>query len=97
MFHHLFGSSFVFALPRYCLELVEVAFNYWLDIGFDQSSVDTWVAGENAVVWSAYVCCEHVGVDWPLTIRGDVKIRRSLPLLAASGCCGVATFCRQLK
>ena len=32
-----------------------------------------------------------------LGLRGDVKIRRSLPLLAASGCCGVTAFCRQLK
>ena len=30
-------------------------------------------------------------------IRGDVKIRCSLPLLAASGCYGVTAFCRQLK
>ena len=26
-------------------------------------------------------------------IRGDVKTHRSLPLLAASGCCGAAAFC----
>ena len=30
-------------------------------------------------------------------IRGDVKIRRSLPLLASGGCYGAAAFCRQLK
>ena len=30
-------------------------------------------------------------------VRGDVKICRSLPLQAASGCCGAAAFCRQLK
>ena len=32
-----------------------------------------------------------------ITLRGEVKICRSLPLLAASGCCGVTAFCRQLK
>ena len=30
-------------------------------------------------------------------LKGDVKICRSLPLLAASGCCDVAAFCRRLR
>ena len=34
---------------------------------------------------------------FPKWIRGHVKIRPSLPLLAAVGCCGAAAFSRHLK
>ena len=64
----------------------------------NQTDTRNYVAAQKVVRTLLAMLFSHISqVSFRLVIRGDVKICHSLPLLSASGCCGAAAFCRQLK